>query len=181
MAHSIWKGIDFIKTYYYITEETKEILKESYNRFDDEQRRAIDESAKLFVELCEEFENKITEVKTNKNGVNSKIKAHILSDEEMRKIGFTDYRKTHWYFSRMIYKNKMGDISFGVSINKTDPSDLRIDVLDENWCQPYDYQYMLEEKPNFQFAREIKNKVEEQMAYLQDAGVLSGHVYGEYI
>jgi hypothetical protein len=33
-------------------------------------------------------------VKCNKNGVNSEIKAHILSDSKMRELGFTDYNKS---------------------------------------------------------------------------------------
>ena len=32
-------------------------------------------------------------IELNSNGVNKKIKAHILSDDEMREIGFTDYGK----------------------------------------------------------------------------------------
>ena len=40
-------------------------------------------------------------VEVNSNGVNKLIKYNILSDEEMRDIGFTDYSKDTWYFCRM--------------------------------------------------------------------------------
>lgn len=124
-------------------------------------------------------------VKLNSHGVNSKIKAHILSDEEMKAIGFTNHYEPTWSFCRSIKfpqtKRYRGfDISFVVSIPK-DGSDIRIDVLDEDFCQPYDYQYMLNKDPKFKPALITFEQVEEYMEYLQSKGVLSGHVKGEYI
>ena len=96
-------------------------------------------------------------VELNSHGVNKLIKATILSDEKMKEIGFhknyyegTKHEKysPYWYFSRTLElpkdKKYHGfEISFNVNIPK-DGSDIRIDVLDEDFCQPYDYQYMLE-------------------------------------
>lgn len=125
------------------------------------------------------------EVKVNSHGTNSKIKAHILSDEEMKEIGFTNYYEPNWYFCKSIKfpketRYKGFDISFSVSIPK-DGSDIRIDVLDEDFCQPYDYQSMLRKNPTFEPALIVYEQVEEWMEYLQSKGVLSGHVKGEYI
>ena len=132
-------------------------------------------------------------VELNSNGVNKLIKAKILSDEKMKEIGFhknyyegTDHEKYSpcWYFSRMIQfqekKYRGIEISFNVKIPK-DGSDISIDVLDEDFCQPYDYQYFLEHNPPNKVALIVKEQVEEWMKYLQDNGILSGHVYGEYI
>lgn len=124
-------------------------------------------------------------VEVNSHCVNAKIKAHILSDEEMREIGFTDYSNGRWFFWRSIKfpqktKYRGFDISFSVSIPK-DGSDIRIDVLDEDFCQPYDYQSMLCKNPTFKPALIVYKQVEEWMEYLQSKGVLSGHVKGEYI
>lgn len=126
------------------------------------------------------------EVKVNKHGVNTKIKAVILSEEKMRKIGFTDYSPCTWYFSRMIqfpkekrYRNF--EISFNVLINKNNEDDLRIDVLDDDFCQPYDYQSGLERSPDFEPYLIVKEQVEKWMEYLQNKSVLSGHASGEYI
>ena len=84
-----------------------------------------------------------------------------------------------WYlFSTKKYKKI--DISFSVSIPK-EISDIRIDVLDEDFCQPYDYQRILNKNPNFELALIVLEQVEEYMEYLQSKGVLSGHVKGEYI
>ena len=123
-------------------------------------------------------------VEVNSNCVNVKIKAHILSDKKMREIGFTEYNK-EWHFRRSIAfprepRYKGFDISFNVSIPK-DCSDISIDVLDEDFCQPYDYQAMLNRNPTFEPALIVYEQVEELMEYLQSKGVLSGHVKGEYI
>ena len=136
----------------------------------------------IFLERNITMEN----VKLNKHGINAKIKATILSDAEMRNIGFTDYCEDRWYFRRTIKfpnikRYKGFDISFGVSINKNNPEDLRIDVLDEDFCQPYDYQLMLDKDANFEPCLIVKKQVEEWMKFLMDKGVLSGHEYGEYI
>lgn len=113
------------------------------------------------------------------------VKYNILSDERMREIGFTDHSKDRWYFCRLIKfpnirRYRGFEISFNVSIPK-DNSAIQIDVLDEAFCQPYDYQHMLYKDPTFEPCLIVKEQVEEWMKYLQDNGVLSGHVYGEYI
>lgn len=53
-------------------------------------------------------------IELNKNGINKKIKANLLLDEDMRKLGFTDHREGFWYFSKLI----ASDITFNVTINK---------------------------------------------------------------
>lgn len=123
------------------------------------------------------------EVELNSHGVNAKIISHILSNEEMEEIGFIDCGNK-WYFCRGLYfpqkKYKWTEISFSVSIPK-DISDIRIDVLDDDFCQPYDYQSILNKDPNFELALIVLEQVEKWMEYLQFKGVLSGHVKGEYI
>ena len=133
-------------------------------------------------------------VEVNSNGVNKLIKYNILSDEEMKRIGFhknyyedTDHEQysPYWWFSRSI-KFPRGKrwrgvvIDFDVKIPK-DGSDINIMILDMDFCQPYDYQYILSKDPKNECANIVKEQVEEWMKYLQDEGVLSGHVYGEYI
>ena len=66
-------------------------------------------------------------------------------------------------------------------ISGKDGSDIQIDVLDEWFCQPYDYQYILEKDPGHKIANIVKEQVEYWMEKLQEEGVLKGHVRGEYI
>lgn len=139
-------------------------------------------------ETAKDAETETEKVELNSHGVNAKIKAHIFDDAKMREFGFTDYAKDRWYFCRGInfkdVKKKKGlsniDISFSVSIPK-DGSDIRIDILDEDFCQPYDYQYILKKHPEHKIANIVKEQVEYWMEKLQEEGVLEGHVRGEYI
>lgn len=119
-------------------------------------------------------------VELNDNHNNMAIKVHLLPEKKMREIGFTDHNPTTWYFC----KYGMGgqhDISFSLSIKKDNPSDWRIDVLDENFLQPYDYQMMIEQHTRNDIPYAVQKDVEKWMQYLEDAGILSGHIYGEYI
>ena len=133
-------------------------------------------------------------VEVNSHGVNKLIKATILPDEKMKEIGFqknyyegTDHEEysPYWWFAREIEfpkEEKWEDIEieFSVKIPK-DNSDISIDILDMDFGQPYDYQYLLVRNHQNECASIVKEQVEKWMQYLQDNGVLSGHIYGEYI
>lgn len=118
--------------------------------------------------------------KTRDNGTNAAIRAHVLSDRRMRELGFTDYAKDTWYFCRMLHPIKY-EISFNVSIKKNNPDDLRIDILDEDFLQPYDYQYMLSNGSTNKVALAVKEQVDKLMMYLIDNGVLSNWQVGDYV
>ncbi len=132
------------------------------------------------------------QVKLNLNGVNANIKAHILNEQDMRKIGFTYHSKDDWYFCKKLKfpkkkKYRGLDITFNVSIPKNG-SDISIDILDEDFLQPYDYQSMLIINKDSFFVPSLillalitRKQVEKWMSYLQEKGVLSGHIEGEYI
>ena len=120
-------------------------------------------------------------VQLNSHGTNVAIKAHILPDDEMYTIGFTDRDPSKWYYYRMVPGLGKGiEISFNVTIPK-DGSDIEIITLDEDFLQPYNYESILERNPNLECALKVRDFVEEQMKYLQDTGVLSGHRKGNYI
>ena len=136
----------------------------------------------------------MNEVEVNSHGVTKLIKYTILSDEKMKEIGFrknyyegTDHEEysPYWWFTKGIEfpEDKLWkgiEIDFDVKIPK-DGSDLDIMVLDMDFCQPYDYQRILSKNPTHPCASVVNEQVEKWMKYLQDNGVLSGHVYGEYI
>lgn len=112
----------------------------------------------------------------DEHGLNIAIEGHVLDDQTMRAAGFTDNRSTAWYYCANLGR----DISFNVTIPK-DGSRLTIDVLDEMFLQPYDYQSILRHHPLHPIAHDIYEAVEEQMAKLTKAGIISGHVPGDYI
>lgn len=116
------------------------------------------------------------EIEFTPGGNNAAIKVNILSDEEMREIGFTDRSKKTWYFTRRV----AGSISFNFHIEK-ETGRWGIDILDEDFLQPYDYQYLIANGYKDTFVEEVQEGVEEIMAFLAEKGVIEGHEYGEYI
>ena len=116
------------------------------------------------------------DVPLTKRKQNAMIQANILDDKKMREIGFTDYSKDSWYYCRGLGSN----ISFNVSINKK-TSKIKIDVLDEYFLQPFDYQAQIQDGRNDDFINNINKQVQEQMKYLMDAGVITGYRMGDYI
>lgn len=124
------------------------------------------------------------ELKLTKTRNNAAIKINVLPEEEMRKIGFTDFRENYWYLGRVVYTSKLSKwstISFNLSVCKTNPSDWRIDVLDDDFCQPYDYQYLIAKGSPTEVAIKVNERVEEIMAELAEKGIVEGHIKGEYI
>lgn len=116
------------------------------------------------------------DVPLTKRKQNAMIQANILDDKEMHEIGFTDYSKDSWYYCRDIGL----DISFNVSINKK-TSEIKIDVLDEWFLQPFDYQAQIQDGRNDDFINNINKQVQGQMRRLMDAGVITGYRMGDYI
>ncbi|MET3505508.1 hypothetical protein [Halalkalibacter oceani] len=104
------------------------------------------------------------------------MKVNILNDMQMRELSFTEYRKGYWHYCKTVEE----DITFNLTVKKEDSS-FKIDVLDENFLQPYDYQYYLSQDPNFKFALTVKDKVEKIMLDLTEKGIVENYTAGEYI
>lgn len=117
----------------------------------------------------------------NSHGVNAAIEYHVLPDDEMRAIGFTQHREGYWYFCHNVSDDGLVTINVGFPAHGGTQDDLRIDVLDEMFCQPYDYQSIIASGGRVPYALSVMERVESTMAYLSDSGVISGHEYGEYI
>ena len=117
---------------------------------------------------------------------NANIKIHIFDDDIMRKARFTDYREGYWYYCRDLRPLSHG-ISFNLSIKKDDPTDWRIDILDEDFCQLYDYQAMIDREiydhENFDgiFHWKVDQQVTYEMEHLMRLGIISGWKKGDYI
>lgn len=115
-------------------------------------------------------------VPLDKNHQNANIKANILSDSEMRELGFTDFAKDSWYFNRRV-GGVNSNISFNITIFKKS-SNIRIDVLDEMFLQPYDFQMYIGKN---EVANKVYDDVLSYMSYFMDKGVISGYTLGDYI
>ena len=131
-------------------------------------------------------------VEINEHGNNAAIKVHILDDATMKRNGFKYFGGIptrpqdvpHWYFYNHVYK----DITFNFTIYSED--DWRIDILDEWFFQPYDYQYLLENQYllekysndiNTRVLEIVKKNVDEIMDSLKHKGIISGWEVGDYV
>lgn len=73
-----------------------------------------------------------------------------------------------------------GAISIDISITK-DGSDWRIDVIDEDFGQPYDYQSLLDDDPEQEYAQMVKRIVDDKMLWLIEKGIVTGWKVGDYV
>lgn len=100
--------------------------------------------------------------------VGSNIRSHILSEDEMRDIGFTHYDEDAWYYYCMV-----GD---GISLNviiADDESFAGIKVLSEEQLQPFSLQNSLDVL-GYKASEILNNKIENKLRYFQNVGVLEG-------
>ena len=118
-------------------------------------------------------------VEINEHGNNAAIKVHILDDATMGLNGFKwipeDRFSGHWYFCNPVYE----DITFNFTIYSED--DWRIDILDEWFCQPYDYQAMYESGDYRPIVLTVMENVNEIMDSFVHKGIISGWKVGDYI
>lgn len=105
------------------------------------------------------------------------MKVNVLNDEIMKKQGFNSvHENSKWY----LYKDLGLNISLNITVNK-DNGSFVIDVLDEDFLQPYDYQYILINTPGHKIANEVRDKVTEIILDLVDKGIIEDYKVGDYI
>lgn len=109
---------------------------------------------------------------------NALIQGHVVADKEMRESGFTDHREGIWYYCAML--SDVSGISFNCTINKK-TNHVKIDVLDEDWLQLYDYQSILKKDTKHHYALLVHAQVQKQMQKLQEIGVIDGYIPNDYI
>ena len=129
----------------------------------------------------------MSEVKVNGLGTNEAIKFNC-DENLLRKNKFAFFRNSHSEIpSHWSYISYFLDADIEISFNVTyyeEPykgANLEIITIDEDFGQPYDYQSILEKNPKQVYALQVKDFVEEEMRKLKEAGIISGHSYGEYI
>lgn len=96
--------------------------------------------------------------------------------ESLKAYGFTNYDKPTLYMCKGLELTITFNMSISIKTFKVE-----IDVLDNDFCQPYDYQYFLSKNPNHEFARKIEKKVNAILAKLQADGIIEGYLEGMYI
>ena len=118
------------------------------------------------------------DVPTNKTGQNSNIKLNPnLKEKTLLDFGFTKQPTSEFYMMSKL----TSDISFNIDID-IETNDISIEVLDEDFLQPYDYQIMLKNS-NYvpKIAKIVHHKVQKIMKELVDSGIIVGYKENDYI
>lgn len=118
------------------------------------------------------------DVPRNKAGQNSNIKLNPnLKEKTLLDFGFTKEPTSEFYMMSKL----TSDISFNIEID-IETNDISIEILDEDFLQPYDYQIMLK-NPNYvpKIAKIVHHKVQKIMKELMDSGIIVGYKENDYI
>ena len=116
------------------------------------------------------------DVPLDERGQNANIKFHVLNENTMKSYGF-GYTYERWVFNIGLTDT----ISINISIS--DEGEGLIDILDDDFLQPYDFQNviinMADKAPSV--AKTVQKKVYEIMNNFIYAGIISGWNVGDYI
>ena len=113
------------------------------------------------------------------NGTSAKIRvSEEVTAKKLKAFGFSSNNPDRFYY----FRDLGCDISFNISIDAKSLTDMKIDVLDDDFGQPYDYQAIIMERVEpGAFVIAIYEKVEAELERLREAGILVGHVRGQYV
>ena len=116
------------------------------------------------------------DVSLDERGQNANIKFHVLDKETMNSYDF-GYTYERWLFNVGLTDT----ISMNIAIS--DDGEGLIDILDDDFLQPYDFQSMIvnndDEAPSV--AKTVQKKVYKIMEGLSFGGIISGWNAGDYI
>ena len=118
-----------------------------------------------------------------KDHQNANIEFGNISEEELIKLGFRNNENDYYICKNLIGKR---EITFNLTIHKNDKR-IKIDILHENFLQPYDYQSILKRQQFVNgininsYSYRVHIKVQEIMKWLLDNNIIIGYQLGDYI
>ena len=117
----------------------------------------------------------IKETEVDKRGQNKNLRFHVINEHIMKSIGFNH---THDFW---ILCDSVDTVSINIKI--TDDGIGTIDVLDDEFCQPYDFQQMILEKGDNAptLAIKIQHKLYTILDSMKTFGILENWEWGDYI
>ena len=104
------------------------------------------------------------------------MKVNILSDKKMELLGFHFNKYNERW---VLIKPLISSIDFYFTIESN--NDFCIDIIDDDFGQPYDYQYYLSKNPNNNFALQVQKKVNKLMQIFLNEGLIYEYKIGDYI
>lgn len=118
-----------------------------------------------------------------KNHQNANIEFGNILEEKLLELGFRNNKDNYYLCKNLIGK---WEITFNLTIYKNDKR-IKIDILDEMFLQPYDYQSILKRQQFVNgininsYSYRVHIKVQEIMKWLLDNNIIIGYQLGDYI
>lgn len=118
------------------------------------------------------------DVLINKSGQNANIRVSPnLEGKTLLDFGFARTSVSKYYMMSKL----TSDISFNIEID-IETNNISIEVLDEDFLQPYDYQIILKNLNSIpKIAKIVHHKVQKIMKELMDSRIIEGYVENDYI
>lgn len=110
------------------------------------------------------------------NQCNANIKPATSDPQKLIKYGFTNRVKSKFYYTRQL----ISTISLDITIIPKNNS-IQIDIFDNVFLQPYDYQKMLQYDSHPKIAEKVHELVQVEMKKLINTGIITGYTPGDYI
>lgn len=124
------------------------------------------------------FINEPTPEELTEKGFTNRIQlAKNQTKESLLDYGFTNHNKPTLYFVEMVDNNT----SFNLTLDAKTLAITDIDVLNEDFLQPYDYQAEILSGRISGKAQNVYNKVNALLTKLQKDGIITGFEKGMYI
>lgn len=103
--------------------------------------------------------------------------AEEVTVDKLIEYGFTNRHKPRLSFGRMLSE----DVSLSVVVDVETLKITRIDVLDDDFCQPYNYQSILATDSTHTYARKVFDGVDKWLTRMQEDGIIKGYTRGMYV
>lgn len=157
-----------------------------YNKLNDIQKE-LNELKNSIISMPRDSTLEVEVEVDSRTGLNKNIKFSCLSNKQMKKAGFTfneEYKVwdkvINIKFPQIPYYTDL-EISLLISVSADNEALNNIQVIDDEFGQPYDYQYMLMKDPTFLLGLIVQQQVEIEMHKLVRYGIISGWNEGDYI
>lgn len=106
-----------------------------------------------------------------------------ITAAQIERLGFTQRRKGTYYLCRTLSNHNGLTITLNISFDVVGYRHLKIDILDETYLQPYDYQAYIKQYAHRipKLAGNIHIAVQQYMMQLVDEGLLLDYQRNDYI
>lgn len=132
----------------------------------------------------------IEDVEVNKYHTNALLKFHVQNDEIMKANRFNQRNDGTWSYFKTIkvtdptlpkHERKKYGLNLCLYITVDNDNILNVQLLDDDFCQPYDYQYLESHGYGNVYTKQAREFVEKELTALQNANIISGFTPGMYV